>query len=208
MVPTPFENFFTAMAGGGTTLLGLLFVAVSIRHAGCDEDTESGAEALVADGSLLALADGFVVSASALVPGVNLAFVVLPMAAIAVLWVSKVSIRLLQTGWTASPAERARALIPTAVALGGALSQLVLGVGLLLNPEGAVTLRWLAINVLVFYGIGLLQSWTLTGGQRRGLRALLAPVRRGSDAPEAAVGPASRTRMYRKKRAESWSRTR
>jgi hypothetical protein len=45
---------------------------------GVRPETDSGVEILMADGSLLAIADGFVVSASALVPGVNLAFVVLP----------------------------------------------------------------------------------------------------------------------------------
>jgi hypothetical protein len=178
MVPASFENFFTTMAGGGTTLLGLLFVAVSIRHAGCGPETESGAEILMADGSLLAIADGFVVSATALVPGVNLAFVVLPMSGLAVLWVSKVGVRIVRAGWTGSAVERARALIPTATAMAGAVFQLIVGVRLLLDPEDAVTLRCLAINVLTFYGIGLLRSWMLTGGQRQGLRAVLAPPRR------------------------------
>jgi hypothetical protein len=178
MVPPPFEPFFTAMAQGGATLLGLLFVAISIRHASSDDEFETDAEAVLADGSLLALGNGFGVCASALVPGLNVAFVVLPLGCLAVFWVTKVGMSLVRAGWKGSTQDRARTLVPTVIAMAAALFQLFIGARLFLTPGNPGALRGLAIAVLAYYGIGLLRSWSLIGGARRGLRSVLAPLRR------------------------------
>jgi hypothetical protein len=178
MVPPPFETYFAAMTEGGATLLGLLFVAMSIRRPSSYGEQETAAEVVLADGSLMALAGGFAVSASALVPGVNVGFVVLPSGLLAVFWVTAVGVRLVRAAWTGSAADRARALIPALVAMAGAVSLVVVGACLWRNAEDTVALRGLAFIVLAFYGIALLRSWLFVGGARQGLRAALAPLRR------------------------------
>jgi hypothetical protein len=143
---------------------------------------ESAAEALLADGSLLALADGFAISALALVPGLTLAFVVLPLAGLAFFWVLKVGIRLARSWREATMLSWLQAMTPTAVALTIAGSQVYLGALLFLYPNDPGVLRGLAITVVGYYGVALLRSWMLVGGARHGLRAALTSLRTPSSA--------------------------
>lgn len=181
MVPPAFVDFFMAMAQGGATLLGLIFVAVSIRHSGGEEVTETPEEATLADASLIAMTDGFVVSAFALVPNLNVADVALPMSGVALFWAMNVAVRL---GWSwlkAPSAEtwihRIRAIVPTLAALVLAGVQVWVGVVLLERPADADAARGLAIVVVGYYGLALIRSWMLVGGTRHGLRAALRVVR-------------------------------
>jgi hypothetical protein len=178
MVPTSFENFFTAMAEGGATLLGLIFVSQSVRRASGEASDESRGEAVLADAALLALANGFLVSAAALLPEVNVAFVALPLGVLGFGTVVHVAVHLLRE-WGIDRAANpwvfeARALAGTVLALGFSLGQMDAARRLLLRPHDEHALRQLGVMVLAYYGIGLLRSWMLVGGASHGLRAVFS----------------------------------
>jgi hypothetical protein len=181
MVPTTFENFFTAMAEGGATLLGLIFVASSIRRASGDASDESGGESTLGDAALLALANGFIVSASAIVPEVNVAYVALPMGVLGVGSVLHVALHFLREAKFERASKRwsfeVRTLSGTVAALGASLGQIDAARRLLLRPRDELAFRQLAIMVLAFYAIGLVRSWMLVGGARHGLRAVFTRQR-------------------------------
>jgi len=80
MVPSAYDAYFTAAATGAATLIGLLFVAVSLR-----DETIFGRNA-IAGGEALALTafgglvNAFVVTLLGLVPNTNIGFAALVMA--------------------------------------------------------------------------------------------------------------------------------
>jgi hypothetical protein len=120
MVPVKFVSFFAAMAEGRATLLGLLFVAMSIRSADGIGTQEVPEAAFLADGALLALGSGFVISAAALLPDINVAWVVLPMSALGACWATRIVVQLARA-WRAQPEpggwrERTLAVAPNVAA--------------------------------------------------------------------------------------------
>lgn len=181
MVPPTFFNFFSSMAQGGATLLGLLFVAVSIRRSDGGGGDESSEEAVLADASLLAMANGFVVSAFALVPNLNVGLVALPMSMVGLYWAGDVAVRLMRAwgdeGVVSRWLYRIRALGPTAVALALGLTEVPVAIRLLQNPHDEWTVRALAVVIVGYYGVALLRSWMLVGGARHGIRAVLTSLR-------------------------------
>jgi hypothetical protein len=191
MVFPRFENFFTAMAEGGATLLGLLFVAVSIRNrtgrARGELSQELSEAVVLADATLYALADGFVISAAALLPQVNVAFVALTMSALSLLWAIHSAVHL-KWAWEANASrevwtQRIRVL---AHHLGGLIievGQIDAAVRLLIHPGDEKAVGLLADVVLSYYSLALLRAWVLVGGAHHGPRAMLGRLRSPDGAP-------------------------
>ena len=85
MVPEDFLTFFSVSAGASATLIGLLFIAISIEPArvfGSEARAEAQATAASA---FTALANVFFVSLAALIPHIGLGILVLVMSAIALI---------------------------------------------------------------------------------------------------------------------------
>ena len=79
MDPESFETFFLASAGTGGAFVGLLFVAISIgpQRTFGDLAVMGALRQHLAEATFLTLANGFVVSSLALIPGVNVGWVAL-----------------------------------------------------------------------------------------------------------------------------------
>jgi hypothetical protein len=77
MSDASFETFFLATAGAGGAFIGLLFVAISIApKTTFGHMTAPGApRQQLAEGALVTMANGFIVSSVALIPGVNVGWV-------------------------------------------------------------------------------------------------------------------------------------
>src|SRR5262245_55823201 len=74
-----FETFFLASAGAGGAFIGLLFVALSIAPKmtfGHMAPSDAPRQQL-AEGALVTMANGFIVSSVALIPGINVGWVAL-----------------------------------------------------------------------------------------------------------------------------------
>src|SRR5215212_129095 len=83
MVPESFETFFLVTASAGGALIGLLFVAISIGpQRTFDPLAIAGAQhQRLAEATLLTMSNGFIVSCVALVPGVDIGWIVLALGA-------------------------------------------------------------------------------------------------------------------------------
>jgi hypothetical protein len=174
MIPGHFEGFFTAMAGAGATLLGLLFVAVSIRRAS-ELEAQLAEAAVLGDATLFALADGFVISAVALHPAGHVAFVALGMSAVGFAWAARGLIHLTRA-WARNSSRdlrrwRFRLVAPNLTGVLVNAAQVMAAVRLALDPTDAAAVEILAGVVVAYYVIALLRAWTLVGGAHFGPRA-------------------------------------
>jgi hypothetical protein len=184
MVASSFVDFFTTMTEAGAALLGLVFVSVSIRRAGGDEADATPGESTLADAALLLLANGFFISAVAIVPGTHVAYAALPLSMLA-LWRAVVVGVGLTRAWRAIPSSSlhlVRVLAPNVVSIVVAVAQGDAAIRLLAHPQDEGATRLLAITVLVNDAVALVRSWMLIGGAREGLRAVLPQLRRSPPA--------------------------
>jgi hypothetical protein len=169
MVTEDFITFFSVSAGASATLIGLLFIAISIEPArvfGSGARAEAQAKAASA---FTALANVFFVSLVALIPHTGLGIPVLVMSTFALL-------NTVQMGRDLWRSEGRRARLGWALVLSGLVVygfELRLGWELFRNPAGMGSegyLDALAFLMLGIYGIALARAWELLGAvPRRGL---------------------------------------
>jgi hypothetical protein len=184
MVHRDFVSFFTVMAEGGAALLGLLFVAVSIRRAGQGARPQVAEAVVLADAALFALADGFIVSASALHPRLNVAYLALTMSLFGLAWAIS-ALNHLAREWARNFSPqfrwyRLRVVIPNLIGPALLIIQVDAAVRLSIHSGDESATGLLATAVLGYYSLALLRAWALVGGAHYGLRAALletpAPV--------------------------------
>jgi hypothetical protein len=181
MVPSHFVSFFSVMGEGGAALLGLLFVAVSIRRAtGAPKEL---AEAVVlADATLFALADGFIVSMAALHPQLSVGYVALGMSAVGVWWAIHGLIHLrgvwMKNGSGDLRSFRLHVVVPNLTGLLLNTGQIVAAIRLAIRPEDDAAMGLLATVLLGYYSIALLRAWALVGGAHYGPRAAFSEANR------------------------------
>src|SRR4051794_40174243 len=99
MVPPEFTNFFLGSVGASATLIGLLFIAISIeprRFFGREAPAEQQARAARA---FTALVNVFFVSLGALIPGTHLGYIVLLTSTVALLNTLSVGQGILRQLW-------------------------------------------------------------------------------------------------------------
>jgi hypothetical protein len=169
MVTEDFLTFFSVSAGASATLIGLLFIAISIEPArvfGSEARAEAQATAASA---FIALANVFFVSLAALIPHTGLGIPVLVMSTFALL-------NTVQMGRDLWRSEGRHARRGWALVLGGLVIygfELRLGWELFRNPTGMGSERYLdglAFLMVGIYGIALARAWELLGAvPRRGL---------------------------------------
>jgi hypothetical protein len=187
-VPANFDSFFVASAGSSATLIGLLFVAVSVRPERVFGGGEASAEHFsTATGAFTAFLNVFFVSLGALLPLVDPGVFVLVMGAFALLN----TLGLARTSWRrwrrGRSATRDAGLVLIGLLIYGL--QLRYGWALLRAPTGpthASSLSSLTIVLLAAYGVGLGRAWELLGARRWGLLAwFFSPEveERGSSGP-------------------------
>jgi hypothetical protein len=188
MVPQAFASFFVGSMGASAALVGLLFVAVSIRP---ERITARGAPPepqAVAASAFTALANAFFISLGGSVPGLNLGSVAL--------WASLASLaqtlNLSRKLWRGRPGSlrmiRRQTLVLLSVAIYGL--QLRYALQLLGVPRQVGALYGLVYLLFPVYAIGLGRSWELLGARSEGLLAWLSPLH---DVEEAA-SPLDRSR--------------
>lgn len=193
MIPDQFANYFVASAGAGAALMGLLFVAISLRP----EHTVGGsAHPLrkgVASGAFTALTNAFFVSMSALIPHSDVGMITMIVGVVDVIITVRLGRRLLGE-WRRS--ER-RASRWAGARIGGTLGisaviygyEAFIGFQLLLHPGHIGFTIALTELLLGVYAIGLGRSWELLGGPGGGISHWLNPLQ-GLDETTAATTPA------------------
>jgi len=177
VVPSGFHSLFSATATVAGTLIGLLFVAISVAHERVAEDG-SQAHRVRASAALTAFTNALVVSLFALVPGVRLGWTALVVSILGLVFVFASLLSLLRVRRD-QPGEQLRDavfLVSLAVTFG---FQLAAGLTELSNARRDGPVTTIAVLVIVCFLIGIARSWELIGGPSILLRRELRSLARG-----------------------------
>ncbi len=155
MIPTSYVSYFTATAGAAGALIGLLFVAVSLRA-----DSVIGPDApprgrVLAMSSFTALANAFFLSILAIVPQVSAGYPAVALA-VASLWNTARLHRQLR--------GQDPQYLTLLVSLGAYFSELGLGIALLARPHATGLVNWLCYVVVAAFVAALSRAWDLVQG--------------------------------------------
>ena len=182
MAPADFTEFFLASAGTGGAFVGLLFVAISIApQRTFDDDNGMGAPRQhLAEATYLTLVNGFVVSSIALVPTVNVGWLVLALGLLGVVAAAHLGTLIARfhqhgAGRHAPWRHLLRVAGVTCLAVGVYLFETLLGLRLILEPGNETVYGWLAVTIIGLYALGTARAWTLLGNPRHGWSGLHKP---------------------------------
>jgi hypothetical protein len=174
MVPEALNNFFLASAGIGATLVGLIFVAVSIAPEDIVQANAPIERQAMAASSFTALLNAFFISFGALIPG-NIGLVTLIMSALGLTTSSLLAWNLLKERerWQ-NVLRRVFLILVSIIIYGYELYYVIL---IFKEHNNVGNIYTLAGLLLVVYGIGLTRAWELLGARRYGLFGWLSPLR-------------------------------
>lgn len=172
MIPTSFQAFFVASAGAAAALIGLLFVAVSVRPETVFGQNAQSRNTLMASGSFTALLDAFFISMGALIPGANFGVFVVVVSPVALLNSVVLGIDVFR-----QPERIAvlRSLSLVIIALGLYGYELVNAITLLRTPADVAAVYNVAGLLLGVYVYGVARAWQLLGANQRGVLSLIVP---------------------------------
>jgi hypothetical protein len=174
VVPDAYDAYLTATATAAAALIGLLFVAVSVR-----DDTIFGPKAIpggeaLAITAFAGLVNSFVVSVLGLIPKVNIGEPALVMAVISIVTIVRLQ-RRLHTGGSA---------VVLAVTLAAYAAQLGFGVLLLVDSKAGDQLINVCFIVFATLIVSLQRAWSLLKGKHLAATPG-APVTTDRDSPTA-----------------------
>ena len=173
MVPEAFNNFFLASAGIGATLVGLIFVAVSIAPEHIVQANAPLERQVMAASSFTALLNAFFISFGALIPGI-IGSLTLVMSALGLTTSSLLAWNLLKERERWQNVVRRVFLILVSIIIYG--YEFYFAILIILEPNSVGNIYTLAGLLLGVYGIGLTRAWQLLGARRFGLWGWLSPL--------------------------------
>jgi hypothetical protein len=193
VVPSSYRDFFAASAGVAGTLIGLLFVAISVasdRLARAEADGQLHRIRAVA--ALTAFTNSLAVALFALIPGHNkIGSTAISVAAVGLAFVAAALlslIRLRQVRWAI--VRDALFLVGLAVTF---VIELIEGIDISAQAGDSGAVDTIAILVVICFLLGIARSWELIGGPSIGIRHEVAALVRahGDSAGDPHEGPAA-----------------
>jgi hypothetical protein len=176
VAPEDFHDFYVASASVAGALIGLLFVAISVRPERLKEDRETHAHRVRAEAALTSFVNALTVSLFALTPGDLLGGTAVAVALVGLLFVlgSLVSVGRVR-GVHVTEYRDTVFLIGLLVVF---VLQLISGVILAIHPHRTGAAHTIGVLVIVCFLIGISRSWELIGGTNLGLFHEVARVAR------------------------------
>ena len=167
MTPGNLHDFFAAGVGAAATLIGLLFVAVSVRTDRLTETGKTQLHRVRANAALTTLTNALAVSLFALIGGHDLGYTTAIVAVIGVLFVAGALLSLLRVrGLRRTDAHDLGFLIGLVAIL---MTQAVYGVTVIVHPRDGGAARAIATLVSLCFLFGVSRCWEVIGGPSIGL---------------------------------------
>jgi hypothetical protein len=155
VVPDSFDGYFTAAASAAGALIGLLFVAISMRpEAVLGANPSSHARAL-ASSSFTGLVNGFFISMAALIPGKNLGVTAAILAALSLTATFRLQRRV---------GRAVTKVAVSALATAAYVAQLGVGIGLIARPHKTTLVTDIAWITIASFAVALMRAWSLMQG--------------------------------------------
>jgi hypothetical protein len=155
MVPTTFVPYFTAIATATAALIGLLFVAVSLRDESIfGKDARPGGEALAVS-AFTGLVNSFAVAVLAMIPDANVGYAAVVLAVLSLAGAVRLNQRL-------HAAKNLLVYVTTLAAYG---TQLGYGIYLILSPHDGNAVRNVCYILFATMVVALARAWNLLRGK-------------------------------------------
>jgi hypothetical protein len=182
------HEFFSASASVAGTLIGLLFVAISVAPERILGPNASDVHGVRAAATLTAFTNALAVVLFGLIPGFNSGYAATVVAIVGVLFIIAALLRVFP-GWRAKQIR-----VVDLTFLIGLLAvfvvQLIAGIGLADHASDSGDLQTVCVLVVVCFLVGIERAWELVGGPRVGLgHEVVGRVRKGR-APSSEGGDA------------------
>jgi hypothetical protein len=156
VVPDEFTGYFTAAAAAAGVLIGLLFVAASLRPESVFGDNASAGGQAQAGSAFTSLVNSFFVSLAALIPRAHLGEVAVIMALVS-LWAT---VRLHR-----EVAQKELHIVLLALSVGTYIYQFVVGVILIITPADSNQVYTVAYLLIASFAVALTRAWALMRGR-------------------------------------------
>jgi hypothetical protein len=178
VTPEGLHEFFLASAGVAGTLIGLLFVAISVAQGRLEKDPHPEVGRVRASASLTAFTNALAVSLFALIPGHKLGVTSTIVAVFGLLFVIAALLSLIRLRATRRTLRDPGFLIGLVATF---VVQLISGISLIAHPSDASAARTIAVLVVICFLIGIARAWELIGGPSFGIGFELRALFRGDD---------------------------
>jgi hypothetical protein len=156
VVPAEFTGYFTAAATAAGVLIGLLFVAASLRPERVFGENASTGHQVQAGSAFTSLVNSFFVSLVAVIPKANLGDVAVVMAVVSL--------------WTTARLHREAGrhelhLVLLLLSVATYVYQAVVGVTLIINPNDSNQAFTIAYLMIASFAVALSRAWALMQGR-------------------------------------------
>jgi hypothetical protein len=156
VVPAEFTGYFTAAAAAAGVLIGLLFVAVSLRPETVFGEGASAAARAQAGSAFISLVNTFFVALVALIPQANVGEVAIIMAVVSLISIGRVHRQV--------PRQDIQ-IVLLVLGLGTYLYQLIVGVLLVSSPQDRSQVFSIAYLAIASFAVALSRAWSLVQGK-------------------------------------------
>jgi hypothetical protein len=161
VVPDAFTGYFTAAATAAGVLIGLLFVAASLRPDSVFGETATAGNLAQAGSAFTSLVNSFFVSLVALIPQTNLGEIAVIMGVVSLAATARLHHRV---------ATRELHLLLLVLSVGTYLYQIVVGIILISNPHDSNQVFTVCYLLIASFAVALTRAWRLLQGQDLGRR--------------------------------------
>jgi hypothetical protein len=186
MVPTAYHGFFSSCASVAGTLIGLLFVAISVsphRDRGLSAPLAFRIQAGVAFTTLI---NTLVIALAALLPGKNLGLAMVILAGVGISATIGLIVLILRN----RPMRRDLLGLIIVPVLGVLYAlQLRNGINLLAHPSNPSPVRFETLLLIVFFLVAITRAWQMIGARSTRIAAVLGDMLRERQHQETVAAP-------------------